>query len=202
VIDTAFASAARTFASLVHEIPGDAWSKPGLGDWDVRSLVGHTSRSLVTVCTYLQTTAEREDVTTPQEYYLRVTPSALGIDPADVAERGRQAGRDLGDDPASAVDTLVAKAFDALASAGNPLIAVIGGLGLRLETYLPTRTFELAVHSLDIARALDIPFRLPEDVLGEALQLATRVAAAAGHGEPLLLAVTGREALPAAFSVV
>lgn len=194
--------AATSFAALVHEIPADAWDRPGLGDWDVRSLVGHTSRSLTTVRSYLQTTADREDVTTPQEYYVRVTPSALGIDPADVAERGRQAGRDLGDDPAATVDELVSGVLGELASVGDPLIKVIGGMGIRLHTYLPTRVFELAVHGLDIARALDIPLQLPDDVLAEALDIATRTAIATGRGEELLLALTGRCALPPSFSVV
>ena len=123
---TIFASAARSFAGLVREIPDGAWSSPGLGEWDLRSLVGHASRSLITVSSYLQTTAEREDITTPQEYYVRVTPSALGIDPADVAERGRQAGSDLGDDPAAAIDALASRALDQVTTAGNPLITVIG----------------------------------------------------------------------------
>lgn len=194
--------AATSFAALVHEIPAGAWGQPGLGDWDVRSLVGHTSRSLTTVRSYLQTTADREDVATPQEYYVRVTPSALGIDPADVAERGRQAGRDLGDDPATTVDELVAGVLEDLASVDDPLIKVIGGLGIRLHTYLPTRVFELAVHGLDIARAVDIPFQLPAPVLTEALDLATRTAVATGRGETLVLALTGRSMLPPSFSVV
>jgi uncharacterized protein (TIGR03083 family) len=198
----AFASAARNFADLVREIPAGAWDGPGLGEWDLRSLVGHASRSLVTVSTYLTTTAEREDIATPQEYYARVTPSALGIDPADVAARGRQAGRDLGDDPAGAVDEMVSRVLGEVATPGNPLIAVIGGLGIRLHTYLPTRTFELAVHGLDIGRAVGIPHTLPADVLAEALGLATQMAAEAGRGEAVLLALTGREALPPSFSVV
>ena len=66
---TTFESAARSFADLVHRIPDDRWTGPGLGDWDLRSLVGHASRSLVTVSTYLQTAAEHEDVATPQDYY-------------------------------------------------------------------------------------------------------------------------------------
>ena len=77
-----FASAAGSFAALVRDIPADRWDGPGLGDWDLRSLVGHTSRSLITVSTYLQQPAEREDITTPQEYYARVNPAALGIAPA------------------------------------------------------------------------------------------------------------------------
>jgi uncharacterized protein (TIGR03083 family) len=201
-VTTIFASAARSFAGLVREIPAGAWGGPGLGEWDLRSLVGHAARSLITVSSYLQTTAEREDIATPQEYYVRVTPSALGIDPADVAERGRQAGRDLGDDPAAAVDALASRVLEQVATAGNPLITVIAGLGIRLHTYLPTRTFELAVHSLDIARALGIPHRLPTDVLDEAMVLATRIAAVTGRGETVLLALTGRDTLSASFSVV
>jgi len=202
VTTATFGSAARSFAALVREIPAGAWGEPGLGEWDVRALVGHTSRSLTTVRSYLQTTADREDIATPQEYYVRVTPSALGIDPADVAERGRQAGRALGDDPAAAVDELVSGVLSELTSVGNPLIEVIGGLGIRLHAYLPTRVFELAVHGMDIARALDIPFTLPEAVLADALDVATRTAIATGQGESLLMALTGRSPLPPSFSVV
>jgi len=199
---TTFASAARSFAALVHRIPADAWDGPGLGDWDMRSLVGHTSRSLITVSTYLQTTAEREDVTTPHAYYALVTPAALGIEPAAVLERGRQAGRDLGDDPAAAVDGLVERVFGDLEDADDRLIEVIGGRGIRLFTYLPTRTFELAVHGLDIAAALGISLELPDDVLADALALASRIAVASGHGPAVLLALTGRAGLPPSFSVV
>ncbi|HKP43947.1 maleylpyruvate isomerase N-terminal domain-containing protein [Mycobacterium sp.] len=197
-----FASAARSFADLVHRIPATAWDGPGLDDWDLRSLVGHASRSLITVSTYLQTAAEREDITTPQEYYARVNPSTLGIDPAGIVERGRQAGRDLGDRPGDMIDGLVSRALSDLADSGDPLIAVIGGAGIRLHNYLPTRTFELAVHGLDIARAVDIPLELPADVVEEATALAARIAAVQGHGQTVLLALTGRSELPASFSAV
>jgi uncharacterized protein (TIGR03083 family) len=197
-----FASAAGSFAALVHDIPAGAWDGPGLGDWDLRSLVGHTSRSLITVSTYLQTTAEREDVATPHEYYAMVNPSALGIAPAAVVERGRQAGVDLGDDPAAAVDALVSRVLGELAGIDDRLIQVIGGRGIRLFTYLPTRTFELAVHGLDIAVAVGIPFTLPADVLDEAMVLASRIAAANGQGEAVLMSLTGRSSLPPSFSVV
>ena len=56
-----FASAAESFATLVRRIPDGRWDDPGLGDWDVRSLVGHASRSLITVSTYLRNAAQRED---------------------------------------------------------------------------------------------------------------------------------------------
>jgi len=131
-----------------------------------------------------------------------VNPAALGISPAGVVERGRQAGRDLGDDPAATVAELVSRVLDELSDAGNPLVQVIGGAGIRLHTYLPTRTFELAVHGLDIARAVDISFQMPSDVLDAATQLAMRIAAATGHGQTVLLALTGRDELPPSFSIV
>ena len=146
---TTFESAARSFAGLVHRIPGDRWDGPGLGDWDLRSLVGHTSRSLITVSTYLQTSAEREDVATPQAYYARIREVASDAGADAIVERGRQAGRDLGADPAATVDALVSRVLGELSGGGDPLITVIGGAGIRLHTYLPTRTFELAVHGLE-----------------------------------------------------
>jgi uncharacterized protein (TIGR03083 family) len=197
-----FASAAGGFAALVRAIPADRWDGPGLGEWDLRSLVGHASRSLITVSTYLQQPADREDITTPQGYYVRVNPAALGLAPEGVVERGRQAGRDLGDDPAARVDELLSRVLGELSGVDDPLITVIGGAGIRLQTYLPTRTFELAVHGLDIARAVGISYALPADVLEEANVLAARIAAAEGHGETVLLALTGRAELPTSFSVV
>jgi hypothetical protein len=76
------------------------------------------------------------------------------------------------------------------------------GAGIRLHTYLPTRMFELAVHGLDIARAVGVSFALPADVLEETTALAARIAVAEGHGETVLLALTGRAGLPSSFSAV
>ncbi len=199
---TTFESAARSFAGLVHRIPGDRWNGPGLGEWDLRSLIGHTSRSLITVSTYLQTPAQREDVATPQDYYARIRDVAGSLGADAIVERGRQAGRDLGEDPAATVDRLVERVLGELASAGDPVIGVIGGLGIALHNYLPTRTFELAVHGLDIARATGLSVDLTEDVMNEATALAARIAVATGDGDTLLLALTGRDALPQGFSVV
>jgi uncharacterized protein (TIGR03083 family) len=199
---TTFESAARSFAGLVHRIPADRLDGPGLAEWDLRSLVGHTSRSLVTVSAYLQCPAEHEDVVTPQEYYARIADYMSNTGTEAITERGRQAGRDLGEDPARTVDELIDRVLGEVAAAGDPLIAVIGGLGIRLHTYLFTRVFELAVHSLDIARATGLSFELPDEVLDEATVLAARIANISGRGSDLLLSLTGRTALPPNFSVV
>jgi hypothetical protein len=74
---------------------------------------------------------------------------------------------------------------------------------MRLRQYLPTRTFELVVHGLDIARAAGLPTpAYSAGLLTEVLQLAAAAAVLVGRGSELLLAMTGRAALPAGFSVV
>lgn len=197
-----FASAARYFAALVREAPSDRWDDPGLGEWSVRDLVGHTSRSLITVSTYLQAPAHNEDVTDPADYYVRINDYAAGMGAAAIVERGRQAGRDLGPDPVATIDRLVERVLGEIDTAGDPLIEVIGGLGLRLSTYLPTRTFEIAVHGLDIGAALGIDRPPPREVLADAAALAAGIGVHLDRGPAVLLALTGRSALPVGFSVV
>lgn len=92
-----FTSAATAFADLVALIPAAAWDGPGLGDWDLRALVGHTSRSLITVSTYLRTPADREDVTGPAHYYALMRGYAA--DSPDIVERGRRLGAISGRTP-------------------------------------------------------------------------------------------------------
>ena len=43
---------------------GDRWEAPGLGEWSVRDLVGHTSRSFLTVEAYLGRPADSVAVET------------------------------------------------------------------------------------------------------------------------------------------
>ena len=82
-----FAEAAAAYATLVAAIATDQWRRRGLGEWDLRALVGHTSRSLVTVETYLGQPAATEDLTSPAAYLAAVAT----VDPASVADRGRAA---------------------------------------------------------------------------------------------------------------
>src|SRR5215470_6446535 len=102
---TAFADAAGWFVRTAALV-GDRWDRPDLGEWDVRALVGHTSRSLLTVETYLARPAVAVEVACTADYF-RVT-RALAADPA-VAERGREAGTALGADPAAAVAEIAAR---------------------------------------------------------------------------------------------
>jgi hypothetical protein len=193
-----FAEAARHFATQVSNISGSAWAGRGLGEWDLRALVGHTSRSLITVETYLGQPADTEEVASAAQYYAAV---AEGAGDPGVAERGRAAGQAMGDDPAGYVDALVARVLPLAAAAGDPLIRTFAG-GMRFGTYLPTRTFELVVHTADLGTALDLPLDVPATSATEALDLAGRLAVTGGRAGALLLAATGRGGLPAGFSVL
>jgi len=193
-----FAEAARAFAGLVRAIPGDAWDGPGLGEWDLRSLVGHTSRSLITVETYLGRPAEREDLPTPEAYYLAID----SVSAAEVAERGREAARALGTDPVGFVDAAVGRVLPLLDRTDDPLVTTIVG-GMRLSNYLPTRIFELVVHGTDIAvAAQQDPPAYSEQLLTQVATLAAAAAVHRGRGVELIRAVTGREPLDPTFSVV
>ena len=196
-----FLDAAAVVADLVDGIPATAWDGPGLGVWDLRALVGHTSRSLITVVEYLGRPAATEEVATSEAYYVAVA-RLIGADPAAVVERGVAAGAALGDDPAAAFRAGLADATAALEhAADDDLLTTLAG-GMRLAAYLPTRTFELAVHGADIAAATGIPVVFPASVLAESAALAARVAVVLGHGPVVLAALTGRSGLPPGFSVV
>ena len=194
----AFADAAGWFLSATALV-GDRWAEPGLGEWDVRALVGHTSRSLLTVEAYLARPAQTAEIPSAADYFRATRAMAAG--PA-VAQRGRDAGDALGDDPASAVAEIAARVVPLVdAQDGGALLTTIAG-GMRLEDYLPTRTFELAVHTSDLARALDEPLDVPATSAVQALRLVTELAAGDGRAGPLLLAATGRTGLPSGWSVL
>jgi len=194
----AFTDATEWFVQTTARV-GARWSEPGLGEWDIRSLVGHTSRSLLTVELYLAKPAAGVDVATAPDYFRATRAAAAG--PA-VAERGRDAGTDLGADPAGAVAQIAARVLPLVdAREAGELVTTIAG-GMRLGDYLPTRTFELAVHTADLATAIGVPLDVPATAAAQAMQIVADLAVVDGLAGPLLLAVTGRPELPAGFSVL
>ncbi len=192
-----YLEAAGSFADLVASLP-PALSGDGLGGWDLRALVGHTSRSLVTVSEYLRRPAPSVDVETAADYVAGLQ-DAVGSDPG-VDRRGVEAGELLGDDPAGAVRLLLDAVTDDLATADPDQVITTYAGGMRLRDYLPTRSFELVVHCLDIAAAVPIRWTPPPAALAEAIAIATEVAVRRGEGTVLLRLVTGRE--PGGLSIV
>lgn len=179
-----FDEAASAYVKLVAAVPTEAYDRPGLGVWSVRELIGHTARALTTVSTYVARPADREQVTSAADYYLQVG----AVDPAAVAERGRRAGEGLGDDPVAAVRQQYADATAALdGTTGDPLIETIAG-GIRVSSYLPTRTTELTVHGLDLAAATGVDWQPAGPALTHVAQLLADIAVRKGDGPAVLRA--------------
>jgi uncharacterized protein (TIGR03083 family) len=194
----AFHEAAQWYVATTGLV-GGRWEEPGLGEWTVRDLVGHTSRSFVTVETYLARPAAHVELETAADYLRAAREVARG---PEVAQRGRDAAAALGEDPVVAVTEIGARVQQLVdACVGDELVTTIVG-GMRLRDYLPTRTFELAVHTADLASALGEPVDVPAASAYQALAVVADVAVTDGAAGLLLLQSTGRTGLPGGFSAI
>lgn len=198
-----YAEAAAAFLDLAAQVPVERYAEPGLGSWDLRSLIGHTGRSLVTVVQYLDTRADEVVAEDAADYFALVSRMTHGTLRDAVHLRGVEAGVALGDDPMAALRASRddAEAALDLLEGSDPVVDTAAG-GMRVSDYLPTRTFELTVHSLDIARATGLEFTPPPEALADTLALASASALRQGHGVDVVLALTGRQPLPEGASVV
>jgi uncharacterized protein (TIGR03083 family) len=193
-----YRAAAVSFADLVARVPADRWDAPGLGDWSLRDLVGHTvSSALRQVPDVLAGTADDLAADSPEGYW--AVARAAG---PELSADAREAGSALGDDAAGIVADLIGRATATLANVGDADVVATPIGGMRVRDWLPTRTFELVVHSTDVAAAAGIDYHLAPAALAEAVALAARTSVAAGDGELVLRALTGRAGLPGGFSVV
>ena len=194
----AFTAAAQWFAE-VTAYAVETLDTPGLGEWTVRDLVGHTSRSLITVEQYLTDETDLAvDLPTTVAYYV----ATRAADPAQVARRGRAAGAALGDDPVGAVAALVGRVPGLVDVAPGEARLVTPFGTMALAEYLPTRTFELTVHTADLLRALDADGEPPDAAARSALRLAADLAADGGRATAVLATLTGRASLQTGFSVL
>lgn len=197
----AFESSARWFLEVSVLAVGH-YDRPGLGEWSVRDLLGHASRSLSTVELYLEAGAARPGavhLTDAVAYYQAIGPALA--DSAAVVERGRAAGAALGGDPTATLSGLVARVpRQVRASDAGALLATPFGT-MTLEGYLPTRTLELTVHTCDLAAALGVSAEVPRAAAAETFAVIGGLAAAQGKASTALLALTGRAALTAGYSV-
>lgn len=195
----AFAEAAAWFQDTVDHVPGERWGDPGLGEWSVRDLVGHTVRALTSVTVYLGRPAEQVVFSSAGEYFRAGLAQA---DPAAVAERGRASAAELGADPAAAVRRHVAAVLVAVAARPDDAICVTSFGAICLGDYLVTRTFELTVHTLDLRAAIGLALDVPAVSAAACLDVVVDLAVEQGAAGVLLLASTGRRLLPAEFSVL
>jgi hypothetical protein len=196
-----FRQAADYFVHTSGLVRPGQWELSGLGEWNVRDLVGHTCRAMLTVETYLDQPAEAETTATPVDYFISALASS-SADPRQVAQRGREAGAALGPDPHGRIAVLVARVITRVERADLAQLLTAPFGAMRLGSYLPTRTFELIVHTLDLASALDLELDPPEEAAAESLALAAGLALRTGRAAEVLLSLTGRGPLPTSFSVL
>jgi hypothetical protein len=201
-----YRSAVVSFADLVSRLPADRWEAHALGEWSLRELVGHTVGSgLRQVPVILGTSAAAATLHSPQEYWTfarSAPPELVAAAVAASATDAGETGRWLGAEATARVSELAGQATAALAAARDDDVVATAAGGMLVRDWVPTRTFELVVHGLDIATAAGVPFEVGQDAMAEVVTMAAQIAAAAGDGPQVLRALTGRAPLPEGFSVL
>lgn len=199
--ENTFRQAALAYLDLVELITPDKWQLPGLGTWTIRDLVGHTARAIATVDQRLSA-PEPTEVTVPDAATYYITMLGGFTDNDAIAARGVEAGRMIGRNPVGTITTVLGGVTALLDAQPENRIVGIGPMSMPLHEYLRTRIFELVVHSLDIAKAADLPLELPAFLIADAASLAARVAVLRGDGRDVLFALTGRGTLREGFTIL
>ena len=189
----AFGTAGTFFVEAVARLPMDALDRPGLGVWSVRELIGHTCRALLTVEQYAGLSSSSGRLEGPADYFIEALRDETIHDA--VADRARESVGLLGDHPASAVAEVVGRVVQLVDSLPDqhPVGTPMGQM--TLAGYLPTRTFEMVVHTLDLAGAAGLAVEVPTSALAVSLRLSTEIAMRSGRGAGLLMALAGRETM-------
>jgi uncharacterized protein (TIGR03083 family) len=196
----AYLQAVDYFADTVAKIGSVQWDESALGVWSVRDLVGHVSRAITRIEEFGQQRADKVDVESAAEHY-HISLAPDGTDDM-IAESGKIAGGELGDDPLSVIKDAIATMRPVLDSTpGDTLIAYTNG-GIVFDHYLETRILELTVHTLDLQTALGLSDEPPREALLATLHLLAELAAGSGCGGQLALLATGRGIIPDRFSVL
>lgn len=178
-----FRAASRFFAEAVAAVPRERYGEQWSNEWRVLDLIGHGNRANAL----------------PVEYFERPVPIA-GPDymlPENIAERERQAVRELGDDPVAAVRSASERVLAVVAAAPDDATVGTPFGEQSLGAYLRSRTAELVLHGLD----LDTGVEVPREALEECAALLASRAARSGHGIDVVRALSGRGSLPAGFNV-
>ena len=195
-----YLEAGEYFASIVDRVDIDGWEGPALGEWCIRDLAGHTYRSFTTVLSYSLKSADTVDLQRPVDYFREVQKTLA--DPKHVAEHGRAAGLEIIDDPRMMVRGFAMYVKNKLEELSGDFILGSPFGGIRLIDYLPTRTVELIIHTMDLAKSVGVVSDPPEAGMEATIDIIGQMALSRGYASDLILSVTGRGQLPAGFSVL
>ncbi len=202
----AFVEAAQWYRDLVAGIDLELMDSSGLGEWNLRELIAHTSRATSVVEEYFRHSPV--DETPPKDddpfgmagayYASAMRKSALH---AEVAERGRLEASLLGTDPRPEIEARVQRAIATVRSApeGALFVTRFGTVGF--AGYLCTRTVELVVHGIDVCDALGIEANVPALAARVVLAVLAEIVSHQGQTAPVIRALAGRSPLIPAFGV-
>lgn len=138
-----FSAATTGLRALLPGLDGH-WDAPGLGEWSVRSLLGHTSRhSSPHRHTWRQASTRRTRL--PWNRWWPTTEPQLERSPTrhsswNVADKQTLP---LGTDPVAAVNGVAEQALDLIATTDDQAIVATPLGAMTLIAYLPTRAFKL-----------------------------------------------------------
>jgi uncharacterized protein (TIGR03083 family) len=196
----AYDEAAAFFISTIRHVGEDQWESSALGVWSVRDLVGHASRSITMVERFGAERSTTADIKSPAHHYqVSLAPDAIDD---QIADRGRIAGRELGDDPLNSIIESHQRVHAVIDGLPEDTVINYTNGGIRLGDYLQTRVLELVVHTLDLANAIGIEAKPPREALAVTLHLLADLAVDSGSGGQLALAATGRALSSDRFSVL
>ena len=195
-----YLEAGEYFASIVDQVDIDGWDRPALGECCIRDLAGHTYRSFTTVLSYSLKPAVKVDLQRPVDYIQEAQKTL--IDPKHIAELGRAAGLEIIDDPRMMVRGFAMYVKNKLEELPDDFILARHFGGIQLIDYLPTRPFELIIHTMDLAKSVGVVSDPPEAGMEATIDIIGQMALSRGYASDLILSVTGRGQLPAGFSVL
>ncbi len=188
-----FSMACQQFKEEVSLITPIDWEKPGLGNWDVKSLVGHAFRALTTLENYLEGTApSSKTLKNAASYFIIANLSDPKVNEG-IEKRGIESAQMLGDDPISKIEESISKVDSLLLSVDSHTLLNTPFGAMDILDYLDTRSFELVVHSLDISKVISRSIKFKTELLNFVWKLLGEIAIEKGICEDLLLNITGRE---------
>ncbi|MBI4934675.1 MAG: maleylpyruvate isomerase N-terminal domain-containing protein [Actinobacteria bacterium] len=196
-VRAAFQEGAATLLATLRAIGPAQWDRHGaLGDWSVRELTAHTLRAFITIDGYLSAQPTTDRVLADASEYYQTVLADSGVHQG-VNARARQAGRQL-IDPLGEAENIITQVLALVASTADddPVNTFAGQI--TLIEYLATRVVELGVHTLDLQRATGQLPELHPDTAAVVIAVLTQLASPA----PLILALTGRAALPGDYNVL
>jgi uncharacterized protein (TIGR03083 family) len=195
-VRAAFDRAADTFLATLAEVRDEQWEQQGLGAFTVRQLVAHTLRAFTTIEMYVNAEPTVDRLMADGAEYYRTVLADPGIHES-VLQRGRDAGARLADPLGEAEATAQrVRALVASTADDDPVNTFAGQI--EFSEYLATRVVELAVHTVDLQRAVGRRASLHTDTSDVVLAVLTSVA----DPLPVILALTGRAALPDGFNAL